>query len=225
MISNKDCWLKNKCNHVDCGGFCLRLFKLDYLYESALMSLAQRKYTDLYLDKDFTDEKEFTLLSNLCNNVCDFVSNGDNLYLHSSRCGNGKTSFALRFIQTYFNKIWYSADLSCKALFISVPRLMIELKSNIESKSEYVEHIKSNILKADIVIWDDIASKQSTVFESENLFSMIDARIASGKSNIFTSNLSNDELHKFLGDRLASRITNSKYNVELHGLDKRKIVR
>ena len=62
-----------------------------------------------------------------------------------------------------------------------------------------------------------------TEFETTNLLSLIESRINSGKTNIFTSNLSNEELHIALGDRLASRICNLDYNIELHGGDKRSI--
>ena len=224
MINSNNCWLKNNCNKCDCNTFCVRLFKLDYLYSQALIELPQRKYTELYTDVgNFNDKECFKALKKISQNIEEFVSNGDNIYIHSRNCGNGKTSWALRLVQEYFNKIWFKSELKCRALFISVPKFLIALKDNIEEKDDYVSHIKENILKADIVIWDDIATKQTTVFESEHLFSMIDARICSGKSNIFTSNLSNEELRNALGDRLASRICNLSYNIELTGKDKRGI--
>lgn len=224
MITSKECWLKENCNQCDCDGFCLRLFKLDYLYEEALIPLPLRKHVILVTDEDKTDNEAFTLLSNFSNNIEEFVSEGKNLYIHSSNAGNGKTSWALRLVQSYLNKIWLKSELKCRVLFINVPRLLIELKNNISEKSDYVEHIQSNILKADLVIWDDIATKQSTVFESENLFSMIDTRIGLGKSNIFTSNLSSEELHTALGDRLASRVCNLSMDIEFYGKDKRGLV-
>lgn len=224
MIDSSKCWLKNNCNKCDCNTFCIRLFKLDYLYSQAMMELPQRRYTELYTDVGNSNDKEqFKMLKNISHNIEEFVDKGDNIYIHSRNCGNGKTSWALRLVQEYFNKIWFKSELKCRALFISVPKLLIALKDNIEEKDDYVVHIKENILKADIVIWDDIATKQTTVFESEHLFSMIDARICSGKSNIFTSNLSNEELRNALGDRLASRICNLSYNIELTGKDKRGI--
>ena len=136
-------------------------------------------------------------------------------------CGNGKTEWALKIVQSYINKIWFKSDLSCPALFISVPRFLLALKDNLSVKSEYVEYIKHNIYNCPIVIWDDIGTKAVTSFESENLFSIIDNRISNNKANIFTSNLSDDELHKFLGDRLASRICNKDMNIEFVGADKR----
>lgn len=223
MIENKNCWLKDNCNKCDCNGFCMRLYKLDFLYEQALISLMQRRHLTLRIDNNGTDEEKFSELKNIENNIEEFVSKGDNLYIHSSIAGNGKTSWALRMVEAYFNKIWYKTSLSCKALFINVPSFLLALKDNITTKSEYIKHIKENILKADIVIWDDIATKASTSFEAENLLSMIDSRISAGKSNIFTSNLNDEELHKSLGDRLASRICNLGYNIELYGSDKRGI--
>ncbi len=109
-------------------------------------------------------------------------------------------------------------------LFISVPRFLLELKSNISEKSEYVEHINNNVLDCDLVIWDDIATKLGTEFELSHLLSIIDTRINNGKSNMFTSNLSGVELNKALGDRLYSRIQNySDVVIELQGKDKRGI--
>lgn len=223
MTENKDCWLKDECNQKDCGSFCMRLFKLDYLYKEALISPSQRKHVPLRIDADGTDEDAFSRLKNIENNIETFVADGNNLYIHSVICGNGKSSWALRMVQTYFNKIWLKTSLRCRALFINVPRLLLALKDNISEKSDYVQHIKENILTCDIVIWDDIATKQTTTFESEHLFSMIEARIAEGKSNIFTSNLTENELHKALGDRLYSRIVNLSVNIELNGADKRGI--
>lgn len=223
MTENKDCWLKDECNQKDCDSFCMRLFKLDYLYKEALISASQRKHVALRIDADGTDEQAFSALKNIENNIESFISQGKNLYIHSTNTGNGKSSWALRFIQTYFNRVWLKSSLRCRALFINVPRFLLSLKENISERSDYVAHIKENILTCDIVIWDDIATKQTSIFESEHLYSMIEARIAEGKSNIFTSNLTAEEMHKALGDRLYSRIVNLSQDIELKGSDKRGI--
>jgi DNA replication protein DnaC len=201
----------------------MRLFKLDYLYKEALISASQRKHVALRIDADGTDEQAFSALKNIENNIESFISQGKNLYIHSTNTGNGKSSWALRFIQTYFNRVWLKSSLRCRALFINVPRFLLSLKENISEKSDYVAHIKENILTCDIVVWDDIATKQTSIFESEHLYSMIEARIADGKSNIFTSNLTAVEMHKALGDRLYSRIVNLSQDIELKGSDKRGI--
>ena len=136
-------------------------------------------------------------------------------------CGNGKTSWTLRLLQTYFNKIWVTSGLKCRALFINVPRYLLALKDNISQQNEYVQHIKENILTCDLVIWDDIATKSVTTFESENLLSIIDTRLSNGLSNFYTSNLTETEMHQYLGDRLSSRIISISDEIKFVGKDKR----
>ncbi len=216
------CFLYDNCNRKDCDkDFCLRRYKLEYLYNNALVSESQRKHIKLMIDENGTDYNEFTELANIEKNIDSFIQNGQNLYIHSTNCGNGKSSWALRMIESYFNKIWPKTDLICRALFINVPRFLIALKDNISNPSEYINHIKDNIATADLVVWDDIASKVGSEFELNHLLSLIDLRIANGKSNIYTSNLSKEAIYEALGERLASRICNMSHEIELHGSDKR----
>lgn len=222
-MDSKNCWLKNNCKQLHCDdpNGCMILYKLDFLYNQANVPLKLREPLILRVDADGTDLEEFKQLKQIQDNVIEFINNGEQLLIHSKGCGNGKSSWALRLLQTYFNKIWLRADLNCKALFINVPHFLLALKDNISSKSDYIQHIKDNVLTCDLVIWDDIGTKNSTSFESENLLSMIEGRILNNKANIFTSNLNDQELHDALGDRLASRICNLGYNITFNGGDKR----
>ena len=185
------------------------------------MSTKQRKYTSLFTDADGTDREQFLLLKQIENNIEEFVKEGNNLYLHSATCGNGKTEWSLRLIQAYFNATWHKCDLSCKALFINVPRFLLALKDNISNKSDYIEHIKQHILDVDLVVWDELGIKEATQFEHEHLLNLINTRIDYNKSNIYTSNLNSEELRERLGDRLYSRIVNMSTDITLYGKDKR----
>lgn len=220
-----NCWLKDNCKQLHCKdeGGCLILYKLNYLYNEAYIPEKLRKHVDLRIDDDGSDYDAFVQLKGIQDNIVDFVDSGKQLYIHSSIAGNGKTSWSLRLVQTYFKKIWLKTELRCRALFINVPSFLLALKDNISVKNEYIKHIKENIFEADLVIWDDIGTKSATQFEHENLLSMIDQRIGSGKANIFTSNLNDAEMHEALGDRLASRICNLGINIEFKGGDKRSI--
>ena len=124
-------------------------------------------------------------------------------------------------IQAYFNAIWHKCDLNCKALFINVPRFLLSLKDNISQKNDYVEHIKNNILEADLVVWDEIGTKAVTQFEHEHLLSLINNRIDYNKAQIFTSNLHPMALRDVVGDRLYSRVINLSTVMEFKGADKR----
>lgn len=216
------CFLFDRCNHKDCDKeFCLRKYKLESLYNAALLSKSQYKNVRLFADDDGTDSVQFIQVQQIMQNIESFVADGTNLYLHSHTCGNGKTSCAIKLIKAYLDKIWARSAVECRALFISVPRFLLALKDQISNYNEYAEYVKENVIKADIVVWDDIAAKVGTDFELNHLLSLIDTRISLGKSNIFTSNLAKPEIYKALGDRLGSRICNLSLEIELNGKDKR----
>ena len=218
------CEFNNKCKRCtdDCADtYCARKYRLECLFNQSQLTPTQRQYKQLFTDQDGTDRNEFIQLASIENGIQKFVNEGYNLFLHSYICGNGKTSWAIRLLSSYFYKIWPQSTYGCQGLFVSVPRYLLALKENISGHSEYADFINQHILEADIVVWDDIAAKAGTEFELNHLFNLINTRIDSGKSNIFTSNLGKRELAAALGERLASRICNKSMEIELRGSDKR----
>ena len=219
-----NCYLRSVCNGKDCDkDFCLRKYKMDSLYSAALMTDSQKQHITLKVDQDGTDLEQFKQLAGIEQNICKFIEEGKNLYLHSANCGNGKSSWAIRLTEAYFNKIWARTEPRCRVLFISVPRFLLALKDSITNKSAYIDYIKENVLEADLVIWDDIAAKMGSEFELTHLLNIIDNRLALGKSNIYTSNLNRQQLYTALGERLTSRIANMSIDIELFGSDKRNL--
>lgn len=210
-----------ECRDADC--FCVKLFKLDQLYNLSALSMRQRRRVQLRVDADGTDRDEFLQLKSVEENILQFVQRGDNLYIYSEQVGNGKSTWSIRLLQSYLNAIWHKCDISCKVLFVSVPRYLLAIKDNITNSNEYAIFINEHILEADIVVFDDIATKTATQFEHENLFNIIDTRINEGKSCIFTSNLTYDGLVASIGPRIASRIFNTSVAIQLHGVDKRSL--
>lgn len=218
----KDCPYGLGCNKRYCeSDFCERHYRINTLYQYSLLTPIQQQYKPLKVDADGTDVAEFTRLSRIEKGIKRFVKEGYNLYLHSYTCGNGKTSWSLRLLNSYIQQIWNESNLSCQALFVSVPRYLLALKDNISGYNEYAAHINKYILTADVIVWDDIATKVGSEFELNHLLNAINTRMELKKSNIFTSNLGKTELTASLGERLASRIYNQSIQIELHGADKR----
>ena len=218
----ESCLFDDRCNKIDSDkDFCVKKFKLDYLFDQALLSEKHKKELVLRVDADKRDLEAFKYLKSIQNSVEKFVENGDNLYIHSLISGNGKTSFAIKILKEYFYRIWSKSDLRCRGLYIHVPKYLISLKDNISEKSDYVQHIKKNALDADLVIFDEVGTKSLTSFEFENILTIINARLDYGKANIYTSNLTNEELLDNLGSRLYSRIVNNSNDVVFVGQDKR----
>ena len=232
MITSYDCWLRDSCkkfnrDNYECDKndiFCIKLFKVNALYNNSLLSDKQRIKINLYPDANGTDLETFKLLKSIEEHIIPFVRNGKNLFIHSTITGNGKTSWAIRMIQSYILSVWPESDVeSCPALFINVPRFLLSLKESITEKSGYIDHIKKNILDSDLVVWDEVGVKTLSDYDHENLLNLINTRLDEGKCNIYTSNLSSKELREKVGDRLYSRIVNISTDVELFGADKRAL--
>ena len=180
------CWKFNNKPDAECrtqNVFCPRFFRMNYLYEESLMSIKQRQHVSLRIDEDGTDLEAFNKLKNIEEHIDQFVSGGNNLYLHSTTCGNGKTAWALRMLQSYIGKIWYKSDLKCKVLFINVPRYILALKDSISASNDYIDHIKKYIFDADLVVVD--TEKQWTVcgeeFASKGKFTPLEGKKLTGQ--------------------------------------------
>ena len=227
LILKDSCYVQNSCKKYKTNNctelFCVRLFKIDELFNQSLLSKEQRKPLRLRLDINRVDESAYTQLKTYQLHIIDFVNKGSNLYIYSTITGNGKTSWAIKLLQAYIYKIWPASNIHCRALFINIPKFMRELKLHISHTSDYIEHINENVLNADIVIWDDVATKTATEYECEQLISIIDSRINDGKCNIFTSNIDPEHLQQFVGARLASRIIGLSTIVKFEGSDKRGV--
>ena len=221
------CYLKDTCkkfkNNICVeGDFCLKLFKTEKLFDLALLSKNQRVQIPLYTEQ--CDVEAYELLNSISKNIRDEVDKGLNLYIYSENTGNGKTSWALRLIQNYINSVWYDSSITTRALYINVPRYLLAIKDAIGNVNEYADHIKNNVLNADLVIWDDIATKTITEFESENLLSIINTRLDLGKSNIYTANIDPSDIQQSVGARLTSRIIGKSKVIHFKGKDKRNIL-
>lgn len=222
-ISEKDkCWYRDVCDKSKCGNeFCIRHYKMDSLTHMATMEGKQKYPIQLRLDSDGIDKDAFTQLKSIQNDISNFVSQGKNLLIYSEHTGNGKTEWCKKLMLSWFNSIWPYTELECRGLFISLPRFINAMKDNISKHNDYYQFIDDNILKADLVVWDEINYKDYTTFEHDYLLSVISQRLAMGKSNIYTTNYSLPIIEKKLGTRLSSRIIGSSISIELKGKDKR----
>ena len=222
MMENiKNCPFFDNCNHSDCDKFCIKFFKTSFYFDEGLIPDNKRVKYPLYIDKDCKDEEAFLRLSQIEKDIVKYIEEGNNLYIYSKNPGNGKTSWAFRLLRSYINNIWFKRSLKPIVLFINVPKFLLELKANISEKSSYIEHILSCVKECDVVVWDDIGSKNGTEFEVSYLLSIIDDRLTNKKANIYTSNLNKEELHNLLGDRVYSRVYNYSECIEFYGKDKR----
>lgn len=217
------CWYDKTCNNYKegCEINCIRYNEMNYMIESANIPKGNQFKNELIPQPK--DIENFKFLAEIKKDIENFVNNGENLYIFSSRFGNGKTTWAIKIMQSYFNQIWAGNGFTQRGLFIHVPSFLTKFKEVINKKDEEFEDLKKQLLEVDLVIWDDIAAGKLSDYDHTNLLTYIDQRKLNGKSNIYTGNLNEEELTEALGNRLKSRVWNDSSTVELFGNDRRGV--
>lgn len=212
----EDCWYKNVCSQNICSN-CIRYSEMKYLIDNSGIPKNRQMPQSLIAGSDFD---AFCLLNDVKEKIDEYVNvGGFNLYICSDNTGNGKTSWAIKILLKYFDKIWAGNGFRVRGMFVHVPTLLLKLKDfdNPVNKS-----FRDNLYTADLIVWDDIAGAKLSDYDISQLLTIIDNRIVEDKANIYTSNvITQTELTKALGSRLSSRIFNCSSVIELKGKDRR----
>ena len=212
---NTDCWYASSCVE-DCAN-CTLYPQMKWQFDNS--GLPKSKYMPIRLSPQSNDRRAFERLADIREDIDEFVEQGRNLYICGKTPGNGKTSWAIKMLQTYFVYVSEGNIFNVKGMFVSVPDLLLKMKDfNNPLSNEYKENLKS----CDLLILDDIAVTGISQYDYLQLFTLIDGRMLSGKSIIFTSNVTSlKELENAIGERLASRIWGNSTVIEIKGGDMR----
>ena len=225
-FNNNECWFRHKCpnfNTEKCNCACGQYCKFFYLANLANIPKPMQ-YPENQILEPGQDKNEYKYLEKIKSNIYEWVQEGNNLLLYSSTCGNGKTTWAIKLMCKYFSEVMYEPDydFQCRGLFINVDEFMYDYKKQINKKDERFQEILNIIDNVDLVIWDDIGNTPLTDFGHSVLYPIINKRIISGKANIFTTNVIDDELAHNIGTRLASRILETSDVLEFINASKRQ---
>lgn len=213
---NSNCWYKDVCTLESCTN-CIRYLEMKYLLDNS--GIPKSRQLPMILDAG-VDYDAFCKLADLKDDIVNFVNRGANLYICSRVTGNGKTSWAIKLMLKYFDNVWAGNGFRVRGMFVHVPTLINQLK-NFESPLS--QEYKDNLINADLVIWDDIASTKLSEYDHSQLLSYIDQREFKDLSNIFTGNIIGiAALENSVGIRLASRLWNNSTVIEFNGKDRRK---
>ena len=214
------CWYSKFCKKYNtelCTTSCKKFTQTDYLFQ--LSNLPKNMWKPIRInDSGLSSDVAETL--NIILRDCEFfVKKGFNLYLYGDT-GVGKTSWAVKIMNNYFSEISEKNDFTPRGLYISVPSFLRDSKLYMTYKSENWLELLTTLQKCDIVIWDDIFQTDITKYESQLVYSYINERIFAGKCNIFTSNLSPEQVSK-VDARLHSRICEGSDCLRISGPDMR----
>lgn len=224
IFDKNKCWYISACGKYgspECNASCIRYMEMDFLMQNS--GIPRNKQYSVLLTPSKKDVQAFLTLKEIKDDIIAFVENGESVYIYSHNFGNGKTTWAIKLMQKYFDSVWAGNGFRCRGIFIHVPTFLTKIKEGISRKDEDFETLKSRLMTVDLVIWDDIAATKLGDFDHANLLTYIDQRKLNQLSNIYTGNLDQDELQEALGNRLASRVWNDSTPVKFVGADRRGI--
>lgn len=218
-----NCYAKTYCKKFGteaCNDLCDFYVVLNALYSQS--NIPRRYQFDKPLKPDTSDYQSFTALRDYQLDIVNHVNDGDNLLITSSGTGNGKTTWACKIAGYYFRKIVTTTKIENEVFYLNVSLFMEQMRNNFDAKEQGFEQIKRQAMNCRLLILDDIGVERPSDWVLERLYDLINHRYTEMKSTIYTSNLSLDELELRVGQRIASRLSDSTI-ITLKGTDRRKM--
>lgn len=175
-----------------------------------------------YVNKDEDESK----IKKQANQVAhDVIADNRNAFMYGS-AGTGKTHLLVGILKN-INEL--SSNKRC--LFVSVPKLLSNIKKSFNDPTELKgeAYYMKLLSDADVLGLDDIGAelsmntnKQATDFTINTLYNVLNAR--EGKSTLFTSNLTIEQLSTIMDERIISRIKTNVIYMDFNLIsDKREI--
>lgn len=206
-FDSQNCVFKMDCikyNTPDCKEPCYRQREYFWLLDNS--NLPEKHKTDTRLIPSDEDLPVFEYLDYIRSHITDFVEGGNNLLIRGST-GTGKSCWSTKLIRQYLMEKSIGNGFQPRALFVNLPWFITEMKHNISNQREYFKDVRQGCYSIDLLVLDDIgATSVDSDFIHDEVYSIINGRVDSGLSTIFTTNLSDEELTKNLGARLKARV-------------------
>lgn len=169
------------------------------------------------------DRRAFSDLEFVGSVIDKMVDSGasSNILICSENCGNGKTSWSIKLMLKYFNRIWHKAGFSQMGLFVNVTDYLLANKSNIGRPSKDFWKMDDAMTDVPFLVLDDLGSDPLTQYEQELVYNIIDTRFNKNLFTMFTSNCLENDMRQAIGDRLHSRVWVNSTVIALKGRDRR----
>lgn len=206
FTAKTDCYLQSECVNVEkCQHPCNTFLSLDELMAVARIPHAMR-FPIPMKRVPVIDTVSITLASIRDHCVGKF-NQGENFYFYSASPGSGKTTWAIKILNTYLANVCETPFRYIPAFFVNIPEFFRDEKWNIQNPNKAHDEFRRQLESAVIVVWDDIGLSNLTKYEYDILYSLINARMRACRSNIFTSNHSIDEIKERVGTAIYSRLS------------------
>ena len=146
IFDKNKCWYTSACGKYEspeCNASCIRYMEMDFLMQNS--GIPRNKQYNVLLTPSKQDVQAFVTLKEIKDDIIAFVENGESVYIYSHNFGNGKTTWAIKLMQKYFDKVWAGNGFRCRGIFIHVPTFLTKIKEGISRKDEDFETLKSRL--------------------------------------------------------------------------------
>ncbi|WP_213996427.1 ATP-binding protein [Tepidanaerobacter syntrophicus] len=213
-LSEKGCELYKKPNFTlhECKSMAQRKqeLKLKYLVETSGIKDAYKHKTFDNFKADNDNKTAYEMCKAYADN---FTSDAGNLMLYSRNPGTGKTHLACAIMNKLIEK-----GVIC--MFVVVPELLSEMSSKV-AKNEDVGAMVKEIVNTPFLVLDDLGKEKITDWRREQLYIIINNRMASKKPTVITSNCNIAELGERLDAATVSRIVEDAQIIHVKSKDYR----
>jgi len=179
----------------------MKQLKLDSLFKQSRLG---ERFREATFDKFYVTEESrnvFCKLKDYAENFKTHYKNKSILLLSSP--GTGKTMLASSVVN-------HLVKNNISAIFITVPDLLMRIKSTYNQNSLTEENLIDGLLDCSLLVMDDIGSESHKSIDdwaSSKIYQIINSRYNNMKATIFTTNCSLQELNNKLSGKTFSRIT------------------
>jgi DNA replication protein DnaC len=148
--------------------------------------------------------------------ICSEASKNLESVLLTGPTGCGKTHLAVAMLR---QKIENSAvelepghyyQDKTKALFVTVPELLLEIRQTFNNPNLLEGKVVDKYSKVSLLVLDDLGAEKTTDWSESALYIIIDRRNREEMWTIVTSNLELKDIERYLGARIASRLSDMK---------------
>jgi len=163
-----------------------------------------KRFRDVSFENFIVSEKNQKAFEKIQKNI-------DKSLLISGTVGTGKTHLAISVLRELVKQ----KDVR----FISVPRLLYEIRKGFESNGS---NLFDEIVNTEVLVLDDLGAEKPSQWVEEQLFILINTRYENELQTIITTNCTLEQLTERLGERIVSRLLEMCVGILLTGKDFRK---
>jgi len=203
-----------------CDQFCEGAVMFDILYKQSNFPVRYQYPKELLIDS--IDEVVYGRVSEIMDNVEDWVKKGNSLLLWGDSKGTGKTTLACALASKYARETINGYKMEPVMYFIKSAKFLEDVRKQFSDPDPAFGTVMNLVETIPFLIIDDLGAEKTTEWVRERLLNLIDERYSNNRTTIYTSNCSLGQISETLGTRISDRLRDCEV-LQFRGNSKRGV--